>query len=655
MFMANIHEHAVLSDVLVPKGSGFSAQHADDFVLANNAQWIGFSMEIGPGGNLYVLDWHDADICGKSVMQKETGRIFRISPQKSQAESWKRRYQDLSSFTDEDLALLQTSKSDWHARRARLILQARAVHGKISGESTRILNDLFEGNENPDFRLRALWALHVTGALTETKLLSLLRDHDPYVRAWSVQLLCEDLAPSSATLKQFSEMAKGEPSPVVRMYLAAALQRMAEASRWEIVEGLMSHGADAEDHNIPKMIWFGFESLVAKNPKRALELVKKSEIPLVTQFTARRAVDGDALEIVVTAVGEKSKNQVNLLLGLGDGLEGRTDLSPPTNWDGIYRKLSADKQTAEYALAIAQQFGDIEAVNRNMSILDDTKADMEDRKSAIKGLAGQQHSELQNKLPDLWEVQEFRIEAIRALAAYNNRELGVALLERYPEFNSEEKLQVVQTMASRPAYGNLLTTSLKEGSIPKRDIPAYVARQLRRVVGNGFVETWGPIDELSIDREAEYTRYGALITQNALVSASLVNGKAVFQKACGACHQMYGEGGTLGPDLTGSNRENLDYILTNILDPNGDIQDDYRMVIITTTDGRTYAGNVSGENDRQVTLKVVGQDQVVINTSNIQSRETAPKSMMPEGLLQTMTDQEVIDLIAYLQTQEPLP
>ena len=108
----------------------------------------------------------------------------------------------------------------------------------------------------------------------------------------------------------------------------------------------------------------------------------------------------------------------------------------------------------------------------------------------------------------------------------------------------------------------------------------------------------------------------------------------------------------MGPDLTGSNRENLDYVLTNILDPNGDIQDDYRMVIITTTDGRTYAGNISGETDRQITLKVVGQDQVVINTSNIQSRETAPKSMMPEGLLQTMTDQEVIDLIAFLRTKE---
>jgi len=85
IFMANIHEHAVLSDVLNKNGSGFSASHGEDFMLANNAQWIGFSMEIGPEGGLYVLDWHDADICGNDVVNKDTGRVFRIMPEKSLA------------------------------------------------------------------------------------------------------------------------------------------------------------------------------------------------------------------------------------------------------------------------------------------------------------------------------------------------------------------------------------------------------------------------------------------------------------------------------------------------------------------------------------------------------------------------------------------
>ena len=85
VFMANIHEHAVLSDVLERKGSGFTARHGEDFVMANNAQWVGFSVEIGPDGALYVLDWHDADICGADVLHHETGRIFRIAPTESLA------------------------------------------------------------------------------------------------------------------------------------------------------------------------------------------------------------------------------------------------------------------------------------------------------------------------------------------------------------------------------------------------------------------------------------------------------------------------------------------------------------------------------------------------------------------------------------------
>ena len=141
------------------------------------------------------------------------------------------------------------------------------------------------------------------------------------------------------------------------------------------------------------------------------------------------------------------------------------------------------------------------------------------------------------------------------MAAYDNRQLGRELLARYPDFTPEEKLEVVQTMSSRSGYGNMITAKIKDGTIPKNEIPAYSARQLRRVVGNGFVEVWGPIDELSIDREAEFTKYQALLTSEKLQVADLQNGKALFVKSCGACHQMYGEGGILGPDLTGSNRE----------------------------------------------------------------------------------------------------
>ncbi|RYE20812.1 MAG: hypothetical protein EOP51_17045 [Sphingobacteriales bacterium] len=195
IFMANIHEHAILTDILTPKGSGFVGSHGDDLMAANNAQWVGFSTTIGPDGDLYVLDWHDADICGGSVLNKETGRIFRISPQKTLAENWKGRYTDLNKMSDKQLAELQTSKSDWHARRARVILQNRAFKGNLKKGTYNILWNIYQNNANVDYRLRAMWGLYVTNGLTNPELVAALDDKNEYVRGWAIQLLWEDGAP----------------------------------------------------------------------------------------------------------------------------------------------------------------------------------------------------------------------------------------------------------------------------------------------------------------------------------------------------------------------------------------------------------------------------------------------------------------------------
>jgi len=238
------------------------------------------------------------------------------------------------------------------------------------------------------------------------------------------------------------------------------------------------------------------------------------------------------------------------------------------------------------------------------------------------------------------------------MAAYDHEPFGKLLIDGFQNFTAQEKGEALQTLASRTVYGRLLTQAIKDGRIKKSDVPAYVARQLRRVVGNGFVEVWGPIDQVAGDKAVAYKRYQHLLKEQALATANLGNGLALFQRTCSACHTLYGKGGKLGPDITGSNRTNINYLLSNLIEPSSEIQDDYRMIVITTRDGRTYSGNAIAENDRQVTLRVIGQDQLVINKSEIQSRETAATSLMPEGLLQTLTDKEVLDLIGYLRTSE---
>src|SRR5690606_38443727 len=188
---------------LEPAGSGFVGRHGDDFLTANNAQWVGFSMEIGPDGGLYALDWHDADICGQEVLNSETGRIFRTMPVNNLAKDFKGRFDDLNKLSDQELVELQKSASDWHSRRARGILHKRAVKGKLKKETTDALIGIFDKDKNPGFRLRAMWSLHQIGGFDDKRLLQALGDKDVYVRAWAMQLMCEDLDPSKEAKAKF--------------------------------------------------------------------------------------------------------------------------------------------------------------------------------------------------------------------------------------------------------------------------------------------------------------------------------------------------------------------------------------------------------------------------------------------------------------------
>ncbi|MFN3485222.1 MAG: PVC-type heme-binding CxxCH protein [Planctomycetota bacterium] len=288
LFMCNIHQHAVLTDVLERQGSSFVGRHGDEILKANDPQWIGFSLEIGPEGAVYILDWHDQDICGNAVHYGRTGRVYRLFPRDGKPV----RPPDLRALSDEELVKLQRHPNDWYVRQARGLLQARAAARKLGPNVHSQLRAMLHSETASAGRLKALWALHVTGGWTEAALTALLDHADEYVRAWSVQLLCEDLKPSAAALKRFATMASGDPSPVVRLYLAASLQRLAPGARWPIVEGLLKRAEDAEDRNLPLMIWYGFEPLVPGEPARALKIAAAGKIPRLREFVSRRMAGG---------------------------------------------------------------------------------------------------------------------------------------------------------------------------------------------------------------------------------------------------------------------------------------------------------------------------------------------------------------------------
>ena len=652
IFMANIHEHAVLSDILEKKGSGFVGKHGDELLMANNAQWVGFSMEVGPDGGVYVLDWHDADICGKEVINGETGRVFRIMPKENLAKNWENRYADLNLLTDKQLVELQKNTSDWHARRARIILQNRANKGILDKNIVADLNEIFKNNTNPDFRLRAMWTLHITNNITSNELETSLKDANEYIRAWAIQLLCEDKSPSKEATESFIRLAKEDASPVVRLYLASAMQRVDAESSWKIAEQLSKHGEDAEDHNLPKMLWFGLEPLVKENPTRALSLAHEAKIPMVSKYIARRLIDANMPESIIASLSSNYKNQLSILEGMRDGLEGRFDLKAPSNWASISTKLRQSKgEIAQLTLQISQRFGDTEASEKSMAILKNKNAILATRQQAIKDISVRKREELIAEIPALLNEPSLRLDVIQAIANYDKDPLAQLLISKYNDFSTAEKQQAIQTLSSRPKYGWQLTQALKSQTISKKDVPPYAARQLLRVVGSGFIEVWGPIEQ-EPSLEKAYSKYQRMITEKTVETGNSINGEKIFQNTCGSCHKMYGKGGNIGPDLTGSNRGSIDYLLFNVLNPSGEIQEDYKLVVVTTRDGRTYSGNVVSENTRQLTMRVVGQDAVLINKSDIQSREVMPSSLMPIGLFDNLKESEVLDLVKYLRTME---
>jgi putative heme-binding domain-containing protein len=133
-------------------------------------------------------------------------------------------------------------------------------------------------------------------------------------------------------------------------------------------------------------------------------------------------------------------------------------------------------------------------------------------------------------------------------------------------------------------------------------------------------------------------------------------GRVVYNRICAQCHTLFGEGGKIGPDLTGSNRANLDYILENIVTPNAVIPNEYRVAMVEMKDGRVLSGTIKQQDEKSITLATL-TEQTALARADVKSLEMADVSMMPEGLMGVLSEKEVRDLIYYLAApaQVPLP
>lgn len=666
LFMNNIHGQRLNMDILKPRGSGYVGSHGPDFLLTGDQASQILNLRYGPDGQAYMIDWYDMQAChlrepGKH--DRSNGRIYKISYGESKSVPV-----DLKTLSDVELAEMVLQTNDWYVRHARRILQERAAAGALAADVTARLTEIATTHNDETRRLRALWTLHVTGGISDELTQRLLADGSPYVRGWTIQLLMESQRqPAQPMLANFLTLAREDESPVVRLYLASACQFLPLEARWDILTALTSHAEDARDHNLPLMYWYAAEPLADVDPQRALALglAAGESIPLLREFMLRRIGSADAnasLALLVDGLGkaESSSLQLTFLKAIRAALQGQRQAQAPEGWKAVFAKLSSgdNAEVRLQAVALGVTFGDSAAMNEFRELTKDTSADVDARREALDALLAAKDPELVPTLHRLLSEPELRKSALQGLAQYDNPQTAELLLSLYATLPPDEKRSALSTLCARADSGIALLRAIETKRIAGSDLTADLVRQLQYLkhdeINRLLTDVWGNVRETAADKAEMIAGLKAMLAESHDHDADLPLGRAIFAKTCQRCHTLYGAGAKVGPDLTGSNRSNLDYLLSNIVDPSAVMAKEYQPTIIVTEDGRVVTGIVRAEDAKSVSVQTADAT-VIVPKSEIDERTRSPKSMMPDDQLKQFSEHEVRSLFTYLAGKQQVP
>jgi len=661
IFFNNVHGNRVNMDRLVRDASGYIGKHGDDLLLANDRWFRGINLRTAPDGSVYLIDWYDRNACHRvnpEIWDRTNGRVYNIAYGVPNRQST-----DLSKLSDSELTKLAWHKNDWFVRTSRRILQERAANKKldlasVSGELDKLLQ-----SDDETRVLRALWLGHAINAWDSPKLQSFLDHPSAFVKSWAIQLLCENRKIDDSTLSKFLDLANNKSiDPVVRLYLASALSRLKNDSVWGIAQALSMHAQDANDRNIPLVTWYGLEPLVAQNPTRAIELAKSSQIPLLTEYIIRRcAADEKGLEALMAQVRTWTPDQQRSALEqVSRSMEGRVNVPQPTSWKDAYETFakSESEEVRELALRLAVAFGDQRAFPQLRELLANPKLPSAERLRALDILVKGRDKELAPTLYQVLDNEELQSPAIRALASVADNQTPEKLLGIYNKLSKPAREDTIAALASRAPFAQKLLDAIEADKIARSDVHAFHVRQMVNLGDAPLLErinkSWGKVGTSNEEQKAAIEKYKGLLTKAFLAKADTSHGRTLFNKHCLACHQLFGAGEKVGPDLTGSNRADLNYILENLVAPNAVVGKDYQMTLLQLDDGRVLSGLITKETDSALTLKTIN-DLVVVPKDEIDQRKLSELSLMPNGLLDPMPPEEIRDLVAYLASPSQVP
>ena len=654
----NQHGRRMNVERLERVGSGYLGRHEPDVFLNSNEWFRGMEVSVGPDGAIYGLDWSDTGECHDHTgVHRTSGRIYKFFHGKNPVA-------DLSALQRavREPEVVLRHPNAWFARQwLGALSQPRPTHHK---KTIQVCEKIMSDQKEPaSLRLRALWGLHAMG---EARPESLLDDPDEHVRTWAIRLLSDEwpidtlFGPRKNLLpkgnpdleKKFVQLAKSDPSGLVRLALASTLQRLPVSNRGKLGKALAARPEDAEDHNLPRMVWYGITPMAEDDPDGLLEVAGSSSWPNLRAWVARAITERsgerpEGLEGLLELAGEQPDRAESILSGIERAVRGMKKIEMPKGW----RQVTAKIGVSPLALKLSVLFGDKEATVRMEKVVADDKADREVRRRTLGILVESDFPSLKKLCESLLDDPAMKLQAARGLAGFEDPLIGKRLSSRLLDFEKGERNEVVEILCGREGWAASLLSQIEDDRLPKSIISPYHAAQIQALKSDSLDkrlrEAWGVI---RVTPDALATRKEELrreLNPSRLAKADLRNGRSLYLRQCSACHVLYGQGGRLGPDLTGSGRSSLDYVLENVVDPSGAVSADYRLNVLELKDGRVLSGMITGQDRNSLTLRMP-DSQTVVSKSAIGSRRALPESIMPAGLLDGLTKEERRDLVAYL-------
>jgi len=667
----NLHGRRINVDRLVRDGAGFTAKHEPDIAFAADPWFRGIDLTTGPDGCVYAIDWSDTGECHeKDGVHRLSGRVYRFSYGNERPLNV-----DLTKLSVPALGSLHSHTNEWFVRAARRELADRAAAGQsVMSEFAPLRATLNRVDIDVIQRLRALWALQTLGALPQQSLIELLADRDEHIRVWALRLLVDfwplDTVQGAARstpqsidarlLPKLATLAQDDPSGLVQLVLCSTIQRLPLAERPALAAALARRGEFAVDHDLPKLLWYGVSPLAAANPQLLVPLATDGKFPLTREWISRGLAEDPAKnaaaldKLLASATGKSEAVRADIARGLAAGLAGRRKADAPPSFAAFAASFEAAAlEVKEVVRGLSVVFGDGRALEEVRRVALNDRAKMPERRAALETLIEAKPDDLRAICERLVRVRFLNMTAVKGLALFDDPAIGDQLARSYSSFHPSERPAVIEALITRPSFAAALLDQIEAGKIPATELSALQARQIRSFSNEKLTarlsQVWGELRDSPQDKAELIAKLRQELTPDRLAPADARQGRAVFQTTCANCHRLYGAGGAIGPDLTGSGRHNLDYLLSNVIDPSQVVNKDFRMSVVRHVDGRILNGLVLSQDEQRIVLQMA-KDKVTLLRTDIDEIKLTTLSPMPDAILQPLKPDQIRDLMVYLMS-----